>query len=180
MAGGYCPVTLVAFEEEACDERKFGGSYSLGVLKPGHAITDFTSVAQYNTAIAAGNLVIAKNLRWEMPRAEAVTVPSFNGAATQEDTSGYNYTVNVFDHNSNNDNDTAWAVVNNGCYELLLYNDVTKQLYVIDEDCRFEAPQVVHPQDRTGIQMYEPVITFTTDPDKVITRVDNPPVSILK
>jgi hypothetical protein len=131
-----------------------GGIGALGILKSGHTITDFSSQAQLQAAIDAGNLKIIKNIKAELPEPSPVEGENPLACGSETIVDGFDYTVEATDFNVNNINDEFYRKLNLSQFAgLILYMCEEEQLRVVETGVNFNARLVI-PRSNKEKQNY--------------------------
>ena len=104
-----------------------GGIPSIGVLKTGYNITDFSSAIETQAAIDAGKLVIFDKVKANLPEPAAVEGENITGCGAETIVDGFDYTLDVKDFHVNANNDTLIKQLNSSDFEGIVF-------YMCDQD----------------------------------------------
>lgn len=104
----YCNIPLPDFEQDICANEP-GRIISIALVRSDAGITDPTVKAQWNSAIAAGSVVIIKNVRGTKPKSSPVEIDSFGRQQTR--TVSRDFTAQFF-HPDIVSNEDFWNVAN--------------------------------------------------------------------
>lgn len=98
-----------------------GGIPSVGILKTGHNITDFSNAVQTQAAIDAGKLVIFNKVKASLPEPSAVTGENVTGCGAETIVDGFNWELDMKDFNVNKNNDALLKQLNAGSFPGLVF-----------------------------------------------------------
>lgn len=123
---------IPGYVENPCGEYLLTGIVDLAIIAKSHQFTDFEDETQWATEIAAGRVVIMKNVKADYPAPAAIEadVPS-NRSKTQKVT-GYNHVINIQDGNVSASNDLFSAAMNGVETFVVTYNEETDEILVND------------------------------------------------
>ncbi len=94
-----------------------GGIPSMGVLKTGHGITDFSNATQVQAAIDAGKLIIFDRIKATLAEPAAVEGENVTGCSAETIVDGFNYELAIKDFNVNANNDLLIKQLNSSSFE---------------------------------------------------------------
>lgn len=151
-----------------CNEFRKGGISAFAIMKQGHGITDFTSAAQWNAAIAAGDVNIIKNVKGIVPEATPVEgenpVPC--GAETILDLLDQSATWKDFNVNSFNDSFYQSLNLASG-RSIAFYYCEEEEIRVVDTgNVTFKALPATSPESNREKQFYPVSASWTNKPDE--------------
>lgn len=174
----YCEVEdLDPHEVNDCFNPK-GGIPSVGVLKTGHNITDFSNPTEVQAAITAGKLVIFDKVKASLPEASAVTGENIVGCGTENITDGFDWTLDVQDYHVNANNDKLIPQLNSGSFEGLIF-------FMCDQDAVRVVSQkitvvstILIPATKREKQYYHHIFSWYTSAKEAIPVLYDAPAGI--
>ncbi len=144
---------LDPFEKNDCYYPK-GGIGAVGILKANHGITNFANGTQLQTAIDAGNLVIIKALKADLPEPSPVEGENPLACGSETIVDGFDYTVEWTDFNVNVINDESYRKLNLSQFTgLILWLCQEDQLRVAERGVSFNSRLVI-PRSNKEKQSY--------------------------
>jgi hypothetical protein len=160
MAFDYCNLPLQDHELIACGNWKKGSINAFAIIEDSTLIGVLGDPADWNAAIAAGDVKIVKQVKGEMPEPSVIEGSNPVGGGRENITDGYSYTLEIQDYNVSTNNDTFYESLNNRVTQLAFYLPKSNEvMYVVDE-VTFNARPVV-PMSSTEKQHY--LITASWD-----------------
>ena len=165
LSCNYNCTDLPAHEKVTCGDFPKGGINSVGILECDHSITDFTSEAQFNAAIAAGELKLAEQVRASLPEASEVNGVNPNACGAQDILDGFDWTFNMTDYNVTANNDCFYESLNLRTAYLVLYECMNERIKVIEHPVSFSVKPVI-PESNKEKQSYVVVAKWSTNPDE--------------
>lgn len=123
-------VTLPAHVQRACNNFRKGGLSAVAFIKEGTSIASYTSLANWEAAIAAGNVCIIKQVKAMMPAPAPVKGDSVTGCGPSTIVDGHDYVLNIKDYNVDDSNDELIAKLNLGRYIVAYYFCEEKEIRV--------------------------------------------------
>lgn len=107
----YCFEDLPDHQYNECNYPK-GGISGIGVLLSGHGITDFSSAAEWQTAINNGLAKIIKKIKAELPEPSPVEGENVVACGSETILDGFDYEFTIQDYNVNSTNDLFYSALN--------------------------------------------------------------------
>lgn len=97
----------------SCQDYETGGIDAFAVVECDQAsITDWTDAAEWNTAIAAGEVKVIKGIRGQVPESEAREITNPVGGSSDNFTVNYNRTFTWVDNNVSGGNNSFYNELN--------------------------------------------------------------------
>jgi hypothetical protein len=174
MALEYCEAELTDHTLVQCGNYAKGGVSAYAVLTEDHGIEDFTSQAEWEAAIAAGEAKVVKQVKMNYPDASAITGTNPVGGETADVTDGYTHTFTGNDYNALAANDEFYEQLNPRKTYLAWYmpKSNTIQVNVVDAVSWNCTPFI--PEGESERQGYTVNATWESDVDVLPMRVTAP------
>jgi hypothetical protein len=153
MAFDYCNAPLTPHELIACGNWKKGSINALAIIEDATLLVDYESAADWNAAIAAGDVKIIKQIKGELPEPSVIEGSNPVGGGRENITDGYNYTLEVQDYNVSAANDTFYENLNPRIAAIAYFMPKTGEIGVVLQEVTFNARPIV-PMSSTEKQHY--------------------------
>lgn len=180
MTCGYCETDITPHEVNQCEEEIASGISALGfIFCP--VITDRSDTTQWESAIAAGDAMIMKEIRATYPAASPIEGKNRVFCGPDTVVKGWNHTVSVEDFNVSGNNDTSWGTLNGRKFELVLFycNDQTIR-YTDSDDVRIAGTNPISGESTNDSQFYQGTASWTARASSIGTTLANAPVGIFE
>lgn len=168
-----CNTELPDHIEQECNDFPKGGSPSLGILLPGHGITDFSSADQWNAAKAAGKARIINRTKFDQPAPSENMVDNPVACGAEQINDGFNWTAHWVDANVNIYNDNFYQALNVTVAAFAWYNCDTNKIRLVNKNATFIA-KPIFPASNKEFQNYDVMAYWSTGADEFPTLVDAP------
>lgn len=153
--------------ELGCNEFSKGGISAVAVMKCDHSITDFTSPAQWNAAIAAGEVKIIKQIKATVPEASPVNGENPVPCGSETILDLLEQTITWKDFNVDALNDDFYQQLNLAKRSIAWYNCETEKIRVVDTcNVTFAALPAISPESNREKQYYPVTGSWTSAPDE--------------
>lgn len=171
----YCNVDLPDFVQVQCNDYKNGGGSAIAFLETDQtSITDFTSVSEWNTAIAAGDATVVKDIKIDFPAGTPATQESPVGCGPENITTGFDYTLTYTDANVSADNDAAYAAINNRFLHIVWFECEEDEIRVVERSAKVTATPATLPASNKAFQVYNITIEWAAPQDWYPVRYTAP------
>lgn len=170
----YCFTDLPPHEQVLCNAYMKGGIDSIGLFETDATIASFSSEANWNTAIAAGNARIIKGIKAEYP--DATPVEGENPIACGNETviDLLEHVMNVMDFNVGENNDDFWSAANGRTFYLAIHECMHDEIIVWEVPVTVFARPANIPMSNKEKQRYNVELKWTSDIDNFGTRYTAP------
>lgn len=156
MSSYSCFDNLPDYSENVCEINKLTGISAVAVIDNDYTFTDPTDAAEWQAAIAAGDVKIIKEIKATYPEAEAVTITNPR-RGTPDILTKFNHTLSVMDANVSSDNDDFYERMNLiGKFTIGIYYYEEDEIRMVEQPCRCVATPA--KADENDVQQY--VVTF--------------------
>lgn len=117
-----CAEDLPPYGINNCSDYKASGISAYAVVKRGQTtITDWSNPAEWETAIANGDAVIAKGVGIDLADGAPINVDNRAHCGPAQLQVKVDYTATVQDQNVSEENDTFYSTINGKIYDIVLY-----------------------------------------------------------
>lgn len=153
--------------ELGCNEFKKGGISAIAVMKCDHTITDFTSAAQWNAAITAGDVKIIKQIKATIGEASPVEGENPVPCGSETILDLLDQTITWKDFNVDALNDDFYQQLNLAKRSVAWYYCEEEEIRVVN-DCNvtFTALPPSSPESNREKQFYNVKGAWTSAPDE--------------
>lgn len=174
MAFDYCNEAFGEHELIACGNWKKSGFDAIAFLEQDNSITDYTSPTEWNAAIAAGEAVIVKQIKGELPAAAKLEGENPIGGGVESIADGIDWTFNATDSNTTDNNDGFWETMNKRQVYVVLHNPRENEIYVAEQNATIFAVQNIPGGSGREYQNYTIEVKWESDVDQLLQRYDAP------
>lgn len=165
------------YERNECSYPKGGISFEF-VLKEDHGIVDFSDVAEWEAAIAAGTVKILGPNKGELPEPSAVEGENPIACGSETITDAYDYTFEILDFNVNDTNDVLIKQLNASQFTGFgWYECETDRVRVVNHRTSFNARLTI-PVSNKEKQKYMITAKWTQDVNDDIPLAYDAPAGI--
>ena len=123
---------IPSYVENPCGDYLLPGIVDLAIIAKDHQFTDFEDETEWQAEIAAGRVVIMKNVKADYPTPSAIEQDVPNNRSKSQKVTGYNHVINIQDGNVSAANDLFAAALNGKESFVVTYNEETDQILVND------------------------------------------------
>jgi hypothetical protein len=171
----YCFVDLPDFVQVQCNDYKVGGGSAVAFLETDQtSITDYTSASEWNTAIAAGDATVIKDVKVDFPAGTAATQENPVGCGPENIITGFDFTMTFTDPNVSADNDASYAALNGRTLHMVWYECEGEEIRVVERDCIVTAIPATLPASNKAFQVYTITVEWSSPNDWYPVRYTAP------
>lgn len=171
---------LGAHEKFVCGP-KFGGQKAVAVLKYGHGIVDFSDTTEWQTAIAAGNVVLIEGIKGSIPDASPVEGESVTGCGSETVLDGFDRTAVWKDAQITNGNNTFYRQLNSqtGYSGMVFFYCQNDEIEVIETKINFTALPATSPESNKEKRFYNVTAKWYTSVNDEFGQIFGMPAGVL-
>jgi hypothetical protein len=176
----YCTSELTDHEVNNCAEEKMSGIDSIALIFEEN-IANYSSAANWNTAITNNEVFMIKEILGQHPAASPFTGKARTGCTPLQVPKGYTYTVTYEDRNVQGANDTFYSLAKprSGTFRIAWRNCEEAEIRVsTSARVAIDVGNPVSAEDNQESQFYPVTLTWTDGLDSVGSTVHNEPAGI--
>ncbi len=166
----YCFTDLPPHEQVLCNAYLKGGIDSIGLIETDATIASYSSAANWNTAIAAGNARIIKGIKCEFPDGSAVEGENPVACGNETIIDSVDYILNVMDFNVSENNDDFWTSANGRTFHLAIHECMQDEIIVWEVPVTVVAKAASIPMSNKEKQRYAVELKWNAEPNNFGTR----------
>jgi len=172
----YCSVALGEHERVQCADYPKGGAPVIALMEQDHSITDLTDNAEWEAAIAAGEVVLLKSVKGLYEAATPNTQTNPVGDGPDDIPVSFSHSITWTDANVTDVNDASYAGYNGRSLYLAIYNPNTGKISYFDQAAVILTPPSTLPATKNEYQQYSGTASFTSDIDWYAVKYTAPAV----
>lgn len=160
--------------ENLCNDWQYGGGDSVAFLECDHNIIDFSDESEWNTAITAGKVHFAKQVKVDYPDASPVEGENPVGGDTETVLDSLDHILQIFDFNVQNANDTFYETANTRKFHLAWREKTNGKIRVVEVPVNVVALPSNLPQAKSEKQRYNVQAKWRSKPNVFPQLFDEP------
>ena len=146
----------------------------MGLIKPDTVINDYSSAVDWQAAIDAGNVFIAKMVKVDIPEPAVKDGESLIGGGPDQTIDGQTHTINIQDGNVIQANSDFWSTVNGRPYKIAVREVKEERIRVYDFNMIVKATSQTLPGSASEKQRYVVSIVGDSEPSEFPSVHDEP------
>jgi hypothetical protein len=177
---GYCETDITPHEVNQCGEEIPSGISALGYIFC-DTFTDYSDPSEWDTAIAAGDAVIVKEIVGQYPAASPFSGKNRIGCGPATVNKGADHTVTYEDYNVNSTNDIFYGQVNSRKFKLAVFYCEDQTIRVTDsDDARAFSANPVAAEDNKESQFYPVSVNWSVRANSIGSTLYTAPAGIFE
>lgn len=169
-----CLGDLGTYVSDLCGNDLIPGISAFALIDQDHTFTDFTSVSEWNSNIAAGTAIIIRDGKGTYADASPNLVENSRANGPEQVLRGLNHTFTFLDPNVSGTNDTFWSTATGRNMYFCWYNFEEEQILVISDYTCHVVALPANDDAGTSNQRYMITVTWKTKPDGFPVRYTAP------
>lgn len=169
-----CLDQLPSFSQNTCGVNKIPGISSVAIIDYDHSFTDFTSAAEWNAQIAAGNVVKIDYIKAAYAQAAPITAANPRAQGATNVLMKLDHTLTISDPNVAADKDTFYETLNGRQTYLAWYNFEENELRVVLLPVTWTCTPATDDMDGGDFQKYTVTAMWRSAPNEFPTLYTAP------